>query len=288
MTPPHFLIAGMGRSGSTAVDRMIAYRSGAISLGEIPAVFRFGLLRNETCSCGQSFRDCGFWMAVAERVPALSDRAACAAAVRLQETVLNFGLRNFLELRVNVEYAELLQGLMDSIRFVTGDAGFVDSSKNPHYIRNLLGGTSARPTLIHLVRDPVAVAQSMSRSVPTGYKFGDREMKRAGLARSSTQWLYANLAIERIARSYPTALMRIEDLRSDQTLAEFLTAIGISTGEQPTQAWRHHQIGGNPMRAGGDFEFRPPSPRLRSPGLSTQTLLAAPGLAFARCRYKYK
>ncbi|MGH2812195.1 MAG: hypothetical protein ACRDI1_05730, partial [Actinomycetota bacterium] len=57
-------IGGAGRSGSTLLDLMLGQLPGFFAAGELKYVWDRGLLRNELCGCGSSFRECPFWTAV--------------------------------------------------------------------------------------------------------------------------------------------------------------------------------------------------------------------------------
>jgi hypothetical protein len=49
-------IGGLGRSGSTLLDRMIGQLPGFFSAGEIREVWQQGLRENRPCGCGTPFR----------------------------------------------------------------------------------------------------------------------------------------------------------------------------------------------------------------------------------------
>ncbi|WP_370328125.1 glycosyltransferase [Euzebya sp.] len=60
------LIAGMGRSGSTLLDRMLGEVEGCVSLGEVVHLWSRGVRDDERCACGERFSRCAFWTAVGE------------------------------------------------------------------------------------------------------------------------------------------------------------------------------------------------------------------------------
>lgn len=59
-------LAGIGRSGSTLLERLLGEVPGVCSLGEVTHLWRRGVLRNERCGCGTPFLDCPFWRKVGE------------------------------------------------------------------------------------------------------------------------------------------------------------------------------------------------------------------------------
>ena len=60
-------IAGVGRSGSTLLDRILGSLPGAVSLNELRPLWRNGFINNRPCACGASFNDCEFWSEVRRR-----------------------------------------------------------------------------------------------------------------------------------------------------------------------------------------------------------------------------
>jgi Sulfotransferase domain len=59
-------IGGLGRSGSTLLDRALGQLDGVWSVGELVHVWQRGLEENNLCGCGRRFRDCAFWRLVGE------------------------------------------------------------------------------------------------------------------------------------------------------------------------------------------------------------------------------
>ena len=57
-------IGGMGRSGSTLLERLAGQLPGVCNLGEIVWVFERGAQLNQSCGCGEPFADCPFWTKV--------------------------------------------------------------------------------------------------------------------------------------------------------------------------------------------------------------------------------
>ena len=51
-------IGGLGRSGSTLLDRMLGQLDGVWSVGELVHIWQRGLQENNLCGCGRRFRDC--------------------------------------------------------------------------------------------------------------------------------------------------------------------------------------------------------------------------------------
>ena len=57
-------IGGLGRSGSTLLDRMLGQLPGFFSAGEIRDLWQRGLRENALCGCGAPFKECEVWTRV--------------------------------------------------------------------------------------------------------------------------------------------------------------------------------------------------------------------------------
>ena len=85
--PTVLFIAGLGRSGSTLVDRVLGSLPGVQSLGEVVHLWQRGLVDNETCGCHEPFRSCPFWGKVGQAAYGGWDDFDVAEAMRLQRAV---------------------------------------------------------------------------------------------------------------------------------------------------------------------------------------------------------
>ncbi len=59
-------LGGLGRSGTTLLERLLAARPGVCAAGETVHLWQRGLVRNELCGCGLPFAACPFWHRVGE------------------------------------------------------------------------------------------------------------------------------------------------------------------------------------------------------------------------------
>ena len=64
---PVLFVGGLGRSGSTVLDMLLAQEPGMVPVGEVRHLWERGLRDNDLCGCGAPFHDCPFWRAVGER-----------------------------------------------------------------------------------------------------------------------------------------------------------------------------------------------------------------------------
>lgn len=252
-------VIGKGRSGSTLLDRVVGGFPGVFAAGELRLLWSWGLQQDAECACGAAVRSCPVWSEVLERVlgtatPSPERVARLAAAERdvqrwtaLPRQVLG------LDARIG-PYTDRWGRLYRAIAEVTGADVVVDSSKWPAHpgILGRIGGIE--PRVVHLVRDPRAVAFSYRRH--RGGAGRQPDLPRFPPVHSALSWLARNavaqvvtgrtggvrLPYERFAEDPAAALRVIADLLGrdpdDLPLTDRRTvAPGVS-----------HQVGGNPSR----------------------------------------
>jgi len=264
-------IAGLGRSGSTLIDRALGTTPGCVSLGEIVRLWQRGLVENATCGCGETFRECAFWGPVGVEAFGGWDAIDTERLVHLQRTVdrtryiplLLTGLgRRFQAARA--EYAGLLGLLFQSIRSVSGSELVVDSSKDlsTTFLLRTVPGIDVR--VVHLVRDSRAVAYSWTKQMRKGGSGG--EMDRYAPALVGVRYVLANLLLQ-ASRLFGVRMVRerYEDFVDapaavTRRLLEFGGVADPDTAAidgRRMAVGPHHSVGGNPMRfTQGDIEIR--------------------------------
>ncbi len=284
-------IGGCARSGSTLVDRLFGQQDGFISLGEVRHIWRRGYQENQLCGCGVPFGDCTFWRSVTER--AFSGQPTCdfGLMLRLQRQVAftrHFPQLLFPSLRTRRYreafnmYTEALWHLYSAIQEVSGESILVDSSKAASHAWALSHAPGVELHVLHVVRDPRAVAYSKQRKRPkpdvpekTTY------LPRRGAVNSTRRWIVSNLltsSLAAVAASY--TVLRYEDLATnpEATLRAVLGQAGLGSlragtfGEDNQVMLRvDHTVSGNPMRFKSgeliirrDEEWQQSLPRLRS------------------------
>ncbi len=220
---PVLYLAGLGRSGSTLLERTLARLDGAVAVGELVHLWERGLVRNERCGCGQAFRDCPFWTDVGERAFGSWDRLDAAEIVALSERVDRTRFVPYLatstgpaEYRADVHrFVSLLGRLYPAIAEVSGRAVVVDSSKDPSYGYVLARTPEVDLRVAHTIRDAPAVAYSWAKRVVRP----DAEasmMSRWSPRRTSLVWSGLNLVVRGLARrGVPVELARYEDFVAD-------------------------------------------------------------------------
>lgn len=271
-------IGGSGRTGSTLVERLLGALPGVCNVGEVVYLWERGLLRGERCGCGVPLPQCPFWGEVGEVAFGGWDSFDMAEFLALKRSVdRNRFIPRLLTdgdsaiRRRAMEYAAVYARLYRAVRQVSGCAVTVDASKHASLAFCLRTGPGIDLRVVHLVRDPRAVAYSWTRrgvrrpEAAEAVAASNKYMATFSPARSAMRWNILNLGFHLLAaRGTPTRLMRYEDfiaapVAGTRELAEFagvepelsfMTDTGADLGLTHTAA-------GNPMRfAAGRIEFR--------------------------------
>jgi hypothetical protein len=229
---PVLYLAGLGRSGSTLLERTFAGLEGAVAVGELVHLWQRGLLSNERCGCGAAFLDCEFWGAVGDRAYGGWGQVDAAEMVELSERVdrtryvpymvTSTGPKSY---RRDVgRLVSVLGPLYPAIADVSGAAVVVDSSKDPSYAYLLSRAAEIDLRVAHTIRDSPAVAYSWAKRVvrPDAHA---STMSRWSPRRTSVMWSGLNLVVRGLARrGVPVELARYEDFVVDPA-ATFLRLV---------------------------------------------------------------
>jgi len=159
------------------------------------------------------------------------------------------------------DFWDITGRIYTAIRDVSGRPAVVDSSKLATYLVMLAHVSSVDVHVVHLVRDPRAVAHSWRRPLVTDPD-GRTTMSRLGAVKSAVLWMILNGAVEWVAlrMDLPYVRVRYEDLVRDPTRIVGQLQSGILGGagldleeaglpeEGNIDLEVLHSISGNPMR----------------------------------------
>jgi hypothetical protein len=291
-------IAGWGRSGSTLLDNLLGQVDGFFSTGELRYIWERGILLDWQCGCGRPVKECEVWSIVLAKLHEDGKAPDPRTVVGWQDRVTRIR-HTFRLLKLTPEtaqddpimqsYLNLVKALLSSIVEVTGARVVVDSSKRPSdaAILNLIPGVQLH--VIHLVRDPRAVAYSWGKRQP--------DIDRHGVIGSTSGWVGSNLGADALRRRIPerSMLVRYETFVRDprSTLEQILEL--VSEDPKLTPPMRDgafhvsgtHTVSGNPARFRlGSIEVAPDNQwldRLGGRRKAAATIIAAPLLR----RYGY-
>ena len=261
-------LAGLGRSGTTLLERSLAELPGVQALGEVNHLWRRSLIEDEPCGCGEAFSRCPFWQGVGERAFGGWNAVDVAAIDAAQSQAMR--LRHIPELargrRAVVSAAELIaehhRRIYDAAGAVGGASVVVDSSKHPALAYVLRRDPAIDLRVVHVVRDSRGVAYSWTKQVerPEGLAAGsERWMIRYSPAVSALLWLAHNSSTAMLrSLGTPVMLVRYESFvrepeRTLAAVAEFadleLDDNALDFVERGTIQLRPaHTASGNPLR----------------------------------------
>jgi len=259
-------IAGFGRSGSTLLGNVLGQVDDFVSVGEIRNIWLHGLIQNKVCGCGAPFKECEMWQPVLNE--AFGDRGGVdpKKMIKLRESwsrtkhiplMLTPLTRRLVEQRL-AEYLDNLERLYRAVQTTTGSRVIVDTSKFPSYGFTLGMVPSVDLYIIHLVRDPRAVAYSWLRKKLQPDPETPEYILQDTPARSSLRWAARNLGTEALSRHSKERylMLRYEDFVAEprKTIGRVLESAREEATPLPHVADNkvelrvNHNIWGNPNR----------------------------------------
>jgi hypothetical protein len=260
-------IAGVGRSGSTLLERMLGAVPGSVNAGELNAVFSRVAIQDQRCGCGEPFSGCPFWVRVGDEAFG-GWSSVTRRMVHLQPRVVR--QRHVLRLLSGVmppahraeldEYLDAYGRLYRAISAVSGADVVVDASKGTAQLFALrrLPGLDLR--MVNLVRDPRGVAGSWAKAGVVKPQSRDGEvMGTYAPHRLAVLWATLQLECAVLGATAPYATrVRYEDLVAAPrpTLERALRELGLPTastslahvGERSVDLASSHGVAGSRTR----------------------------------------
>jgi hypothetical protein len=261
-------IGGYSRSGSTLLLRLLGEHPGIVAVGELFDVWQRSYIQNQLCGCGQSFRECDFWIQVtAETFGCKPDNVPAAELNQTRSRVQGHSrlpllwlppLRSPKYRRELHEYASLLGRMYVAVQRVASSEVVVDSSKVPQYAWILAEAGDIELHMVHLIRDSRATAFSWQRQRIRPEITSHRAyMDRHSLVRSASEWNAFNYLLRNRRRKYASyTVIKYEDLVADpyRELQKVMDKIGGGTvavsgrSDVPVSLRVSHTASGNPGR----------------------------------------
>jgi hypothetical protein len=296
-------IGGLGRSGTTLLERILGELPGVHPLGEVVHLWQRDVRDDERCACRRPFSRCDFWQAVGRRAFGGWDRVdvdrvlALRAAVERTRHIPRLA-RWHLPGEYGAwvaQYAHFYARVYDAAAQVSGCPVVVDSSKHSALAFCLRWSADVDLRVVHMVRDSRGVAYSWTKTVTRPEAHGTVHMTRYRPGRAALLWNAHNAAFGLLRRvGVPVFRLRYEELLADPARAvrEVADFAGVDPGpldflgSGSVRLGGCHSAAGNPMRfATGDLPMRrddawragfPPRQR-RLVGALTAPLLSAYG-----------
>jgi hypothetical protein len=265
-------IAGWGRSGTTILDNILGSYDSVFATGELFYLWHRGLKQRRRCGCGAQLTGCRLWRDVLDVAYADGELDAARTAAVQQRAVR---VRDTLRLTAEnpgedvAAYRDEMRRIYTAIATVTGARLIVDSSKTPSGAAVLARIPDVESYLLHMVRDPRAVAYSWMRPTPQPDVRSRRPMQPHSAIESTTHWMAWNLMIERLMQESfggRSRRLRYEDFvaaprKTVESLFRF-TGTPLTTGPFEDHATvrlpGNHTVSGNPNRfRTGSVQLRP-------------------------------
>ena len=264
-------LGGLGRSGTTLLERLLAARPGVCAAGETVHLWQRGLVRNELCGCGLPFAACPFWHRAGEHAFGGWAKIDPGRVTRLAASVdrsrfiprLAAPLPGLARRPALAEYTSYYQRVYAGLAAASGCEVLIDSSKHPSLAFCLRWAGPLRLRVVHVVRDSRAVAYSWTRLIRRPDAAAASYLTRYSPAVSAGLWNGHNAAVALLARcGVPVLRVRYEDLAADPAavLARIAGFAGLpggafagpALGGGPGRWWAElgpaHTVSGNPMR----------------------------------------
>ncbi len=263
-------LGGLGRSGTTLLERVLGELPGVCPLGEIVHLWQRDLRDGDRCGCGTAFTDCDFWARVGAEAFGGWENVDVDRVLELQHAVERTRYIPWLAAprlpagrrRLVVEYAEHYARLYRAAATVSGAQVLVDSSKHGALAYCLRWAPEVDLRVVHVVRDSRGVAYSWTKRVTRPESAGAAEMTRYTPGRSALLWNAHNAAFGLLRRrGVPMCRVRYEELLAnprgvvhalarfaglDEPPTDFLGRLPDGTEYADLRAC--HSAAGNPMR----------------------------------------
>jgi hypothetical protein len=260
-------IGGVGRSGSTLIERLLNELPQTFAVGETIHLWERGLARRERCGCGQPFDSCVHWSAVGREAFGDWANVDLDDVIGLRWSVdrtrrlgsISLAHRRQRPGSAQARYLAYLRAVLLASAAVAGQPEvLLESSKHLSTGALLALDPALDVRLLHLVRDPRGVAYSWTKQVARP-ETGGELMPRYHPARTAGRWVADNLGFEVLARRIPSLRLRYEDFLAAP--AYWLAQIGQLVDLDPRQmelSFLHgptvhlsapmHSVAGNPLR----------------------------------------
>ena len=238
-------LLGEQRSGSTILQRILGQHDGFFPAGELWFIWERGVHENWLCGCGTPFQQCPYWVSVFESGfggMQHVDSKAMQEAISLSSRTRHFPLYWLKRYQHQVarqigSRLETIRRLYKAIQDSADVRVIIDSSKNPGYANLLSMIPEIDLYLIHLIRDPRAVAYSRQRTKVQVDTDKRNSMVKMNPFKSASMWTLWNATAERLRASFPDKYIQIryEDFMAQprEGTQKLLNMIGEPTAASP-------------------------------------------------------
>lgn len=290
-------IGGLGRSGSTLLELILAQSPDVVALGEVVHLWERALRDDQVCGCGVRFSVCPFWEQVGKQAFGgwstvdVDEVLALKGQVDRTRHIPRLARTHLPEPYVSAvrRYADLYGRIYQAAQDVSGAEVAVDSSKHASLALALRWG-DLDLRVLHLIRDSRAVAHSWAKQIRRPEVVDTEEyMPVFSPTRVSALWTVQNGAFDLLARRTPVKRLRYEDFTANPraVVTDVRALAGLAPREDALQVFDDasavlepaHTVAGNPLRFNpgplrvrADEEWRTKFPRRNRATVGTLTL----------------
>jgi len=255
-------LAGWGRSGSTVVGSLLGQMPRTAYIGELWNLWEDAFVRDEFCGCTQRYSACSFWQETleasgidaecAKRLSALKfanlgSRSMLLGRSRLRRSIASGAMREYRDATARI--------LRETARRLDADV-LVDASKTPNMLEVYAQMEGVAVKVLHIVRDPRAVAYSWyHRDKQRGPAPDGGKMGRHHPVRSTASWMARNWMVSSGVRQLGQPYQRLlyEDFAGSpgECLSSALASFKLPTldlAKSDGMQANRHSIRGNPVR----------------------------------------
>ena len=144
----------------------------AVFAGELKDYWRIRFMKNNKCSCGETFPTCSFWQEVSKEhirsFPSINFEELKNEFREIEKWSNYFKLRKLIKTKkenslnpILVKYLTHNEKLYEIISRISGKKIIVDSSRNPGRLLALLSSNKIEMYTIDIIRDPRATMNSL-------------------------------------------------------------------------------------------------------------------------------
>jgi LPS sulfotransferase NodH len=231
--PVILYIAGLGRSGSTVLGDALATLPGFCAVGETHHIWQRGCLENWRCGDGPDFADHPIWQAAVAAAKTQRPGAPIAQRAALVQRLkrARHNLSGLSHPADRAAYQQDFDAIYTSLAQSLGARVLIDTGKWPFHARIMQSSAAVDLRVLHLSRDPCAVAFSRRTGKATpGPQGTPIEMKPQSAARLALRWRWRTWQVQRLAKGGPYARIAYEAFVTDPatSLGRAFGALGLA------------------------------------------------------------
>lgn len=158
---------GLGRTGTTILEILLANNPGIFGVGEINHIFQDGFINDVICSCGKPASKCDVWKTVRQRCDWSEDEIQSLVDLfraiewhsKFPILALNLVSRGALR-----KYYDVNHQLFQAVEYVSGNSVIVESSKYAGRALSLSKVFPGKVWVICLTRSPSGIINSFQKT----------------------------------------------------------------------------------------------------------------------------